>query len=52
MYAGDGGGKIYQVPSSGAPVLFGTTPDGATVRQIFFDPGSSFGGKMLGPVIN
>jgi hypothetical protein len=47
VYAGDGGGVIYQVPSSGAPVLFGTTPDGATARQIFFDPGSSFGGHML-----
>jgi hypothetical protein len=47
VYAGDNGGQIYQVPSSGAPVLFGTTPDGATARQIFFDPGSTFGGHML-----
>jgi hypothetical protein len=48
IYAGNGSGpQIYHVPSSGAPTLFGSVPDGANVRQIFFDPGSSFGGDML-----
>jgi hypothetical protein len=48
IYAGNGSGpQIYLVPPSGAPTLFGTLPDGANVRQIFFDPGSSFGGNML-----
>jgi hypothetical protein len=32
----------------GAPSLFSTLPSAAgAVRQIFFDPGSSFGGNML-----
>jgi hypothetical protein len=35
------------VPSSGAPVLFGTTGVPENIRQIFFDPGSTFGGAML-----
>jgi hypothetical protein len=48
VYAGNGGGpQIYLVPSSGAPSLFATVPDGGNVRQIFFDPGSTFGGNML-----
>lgn len=47
VYAGDGSsGRIDYVPASGAPVLFGTVPVG-NVRQIFFDPGSNFGGDML-----
>jgi hypothetical protein len=47
VYAGDGStGRIDYVPASGAPVLFGTVPVG-NVRQIFFDPGSNFGGEML-----
>ncbi len=54
--AGFGPGDIYAGPSNqiyrysnsgGSPSLFGATDDGSTVRQIFFDPGSSFGGKML-----
>jgi hypothetical protein len=48
VYAGNGqGNQIYQVPSVGAPVLFGTTGVSENVRQIFFDPGSTFGGAML-----
>jgi hypothetical protein len=48
VYAGNGQGpQIYLVPPTGAPTSFGSVPDGANVRQIFFDPGSSFGGDML-----
>ena len=48
VYAGNGqGNQIYLVPSSGAPVLFGTTGVPENIRQIFFDPGSTFGGAML-----
>lgn len=48
VYAGNGSGnQIYLVPSSGPPVLFGTTGNPENIRQIFFDPGTSFGGKML-----
>ena len=49
VYAGNGAGnQIYYVPSGGAPVLFGTTPvNSEVIRQIFFDPGASFSGKML-----
>jgi hypothetical protein len=46
IYAGSGN-LIYKYDNTGgAPVLFGAT-DGSTVRQIFFDPGSSFGGNMI-----
>lgn len=48
VYAGNGSGnQIYLVPSSGPAVLFGTTGNAENIRQIFFDPGSSFGGEML-----
>jgi hypothetical protein len=48
IYAGNGSGnQIYLVPAVGAPVLFGSTAVGENIRQILFDPGSSFGGKML-----
>ncbi len=48
VYAGNGSGNdIYLVPSSGAPVLFGSTGNAENIRQILFDPGSSFGGEML-----
>lgn len=48
VYAGNGGGnQIYMVPAAGAPVLFGATLASENIRQIFFDPGSSFGGAML-----
>ena len=48
VYAGNGSGnQIYFVPSGGAPTLFGTTGVSENIRQIFFDPGSTFGGKML-----
>ncbi len=41
--------KIYQFANSGgAPALFTTLPTAAgDIRQIFFDPGSTFGGNML-----
>lgn len=52
IYASPGGSsQIYHyLNSGGAPTLFATVPDGvngAVVRQIFFDPGNSFGGNML-----
>lgn len=48
IYAGNGGGpQIDLVPPSGSPTFFASVPDGGNVRQIFFDPGSSFGGDML-----
>ncbi len=48
VYAGNGSGnQIFLVPSSGPPVLFGSTGNPENIRQIFFDPGTSFGGKML-----
>jgi hypothetical protein len=48
IYAGsEANGQIWHIANSGgAPVLFATVPSGV-VRQIFFDPGSSFGGNML-----
>lgn len=50
VYAGSGAdGKIYQFNNDGSSQsLFATLPGTAgQVRQIFFDPGSSFGGDML-----
>lgn len=48
VYAGNGGGnQIYYVPSVGAPVLFGSTGHSENIRQIFFDPGNTFGGNMI-----
>jgi hypothetical protein len=48
VYTGDGSGQIWHITSNGSSQnLFATVPDGATVRQIFFDPGNSFGGKMI-----
>jgi hypothetical protein len=48
IYAGSqANGQIYHFASTGGtPTLFATVPSG-NVRQIFFDPGSSFGGNML-----
>ncbi len=48
IYAGSSSdNNIYHYASSGgSPSLFATLPSG-TVRQIFFDPGSSFGGNMI-----
>lgn len=42
-------GTIYQYANSGGvPTVFATLPGAAgDVRQIFFDPGSTFGGNML-----
>ena len=48
IYASPADGNIYHyVNSGGSPTLFSTMPDGSVVRQIFFDPGSTFGGNML-----
>lgn len=50
IYAGsEANAQIYHYANSGgSPSLFATLPGGAgAVRQIFFDPGSSFGGNML-----
>jgi hypothetical protein len=50
IYAGSqANGQIYRFANGGgAPALFATLPGAAgAVRQIFFDPGSSFGGNML-----
>ncbi|HEY8879476.1 MAG TPA: hypothetical protein VIN03_18035 [Roseateles sp.] len=48
IYASGSDSKIYRyAPNGGAPTLFASTDDNSGVRQIFFDPGSSFGGKML-----
>jgi len=50
VYAGsESGTQIYHYANSGgSPTLFATLPGGAgDIRQIFFDPGSSFGGNML-----
>jgi hypothetical protein len=50
VFAGSGAnGNIYQYANSGgAAALFATLPGVAgQVRQIFFDPGSTFGGNML-----
>lgn len=49
-YAGsEANGQIYHFANSGgSPTLFTTLPASAgVVRQIFFDPGSTFGGDML-----
>ena len=47
IYAG-AGAQIYHFSNDvSTQVLFASVPDGATVRQILFDPGSSFGGAML-----
>lgn len=47
VYAGAGTQIFGYANSGGSPSLFFTTPDGSTIRQIMFDPGSSFGGHML-----
>jgi len=49
IFASPGGTTgIYEYANSGgAPTLFASIPTGQYVRQIFFDPGSSFGGNML-----
>lgn len=50
IYAGsEANGQIYHFANSGgSPSLFTTLPSSAGVaRQIFFDPGSTFGGNML-----
>ena len=48
IYAGSqAGGQIYQYAhGGGSPALFANLA-GEAIRQIFFDPGSSFGGDML-----
>jgi hypothetical protein len=50
IFVGSGAdSNIYQYANSGGgPTLFSSLLPGAgTVRQIFFDPGSTFGGNML-----
>ena len=48
IYSSPANSSIYHYANSGgSPSLFGNVPDGAVVRQIFFDPGSNFGGEML-----
>jgi len=49
IYASAANNEIYRYANSGgAPSLFSTLPSAAgQSRQIFFDPGSSFGGDML-----
>jgi hypothetical protein len=50
VYAGSGNnGNIYHYSNSGGvPTLFATLPGGAgAIRQILFDPGSTFSGNML-----
>ena len=50
IYAGSGeDGYIFHYTNNGSSqTLFATLPGGSgQVRQIFFDPGSSFGGNML-----
>jgi hypothetical protein len=47
IYASGADANIYHYANTGgAPALFATLPSGAA-RQIFFDPGSSFGGDMI-----
>jgi hypothetical protein len=48
IYAGSqANGQIYHFAGTGgAPTLFATVPSG-NVRQVFFDPGSSFQGNMV-----
>jgi hypothetical protein len=47
VYASGADNKIYRYGNAGgAPTLFATLPTGSS-RQIFFDPGSSFGGDMI-----
>ena len=50
IYAGSGadGDIFHYTNNGGSQNLFATLPGGSgQVRQIFFDPGSSFGGNML-----
>jgi PEP-CTERM motif len=48
IYAAAGVGIYHYANSGGSPTLFGSVPTSAgTVRQVFFDPGSSFGGNMI-----
>jgi hypothetical protein len=49
IYAGSQSNtQIYHFSNDGSTQnLFTTLPTGGDIRQIFFDPGSSFGGKMI-----
>lgn len=47
VYASGANTNIYRYANSGgAPSLFATLPSG-DARQIFFDPGGTFGGRMI-----
>ena len=48
IYASPASNVVYQYANSGGtPTAFATLPAGTVIRQIFFDPGSTFGGNML-----
>ncbi|MBS0263527.1 MAG: PEP-CTERM sorting domain-containing protein [Planctomycetes bacterium] len=49
IFAGSQAGtQIYHFQNDGSgQSLFTTLPTGGDIRQIFFDPGNSFGGKMI-----
>jgi hypothetical protein len=48
VYASGADANIYHYANTGGtPTLFATLPAGSVARQIFFDPGSSFGGQMI-----
>ena len=49
IYTSGADSNIYHYANAGgSPSLFATLPGGAgAIRQVFFDPGSSFGGNML-----
>jgi hypothetical protein len=48
IYASGADNMIYHYGNAGgAPSLFASLPSGVAARQIFFDPGSSFGGDMI-----
>jgi hypothetical protein len=48
IYASPANNAIYHYANSGgAPALFGSVPTGEVIRQVFFDPGTTFGGNMI-----
>lgn len=48
IYASPANNLIYHYANAGgAPTVFGSVPTGQVIRQVFFDPGSTFGGNMI-----
>jgi PEP-CTERM motif len=48
IYASPANNIIYHYANSGgAPTVFGSVPAGQVIRQVFFDPGTTFGGDMI-----